>query len=207
MNSLYGKKFGRLVALKPNGRSKNRFIIWRCLCSCGQKVNVISSNLRNGNTKSCGCVQKEKAKKRLFRKPGLTRTHGMSGSTTYKTWVSMMQRCGNSNSIEFKNYGARGITVCKRWNKFQNFLQDMGAKPSGLHQLDRINNSMGYSLSNCRWATPIENSNNKRNNVRLTFNSKNQTVAQWSRETGIPYNRLNNRIKRGWTVKRALETA
>jgi hypothetical protein len=146
---LTGQRFGLLIALKESGQNKWRCVTWLCRCDCGSEVIVPSGNLRTGNSHSCGC-----------QKGGVTHRHSRVGSLTYQSWDAMLQRCTNPNTINYKTYGARGITVCERWRKFENFLADMGERTAGL-TLDRINNDQGYSPSNCRWATRAEQDKNK----------------------------------------------
>lgn len=130
----------------------------------------------------------------------------MAGSKTYNCWTNMTQRCLNKNNPNYTDYGGKGISICERWLKFENFLADMGERPSIEHSIDRKNNSKGYEPENCRWATQIEQQNNKRSNRLLTFNGKVQTMAEWSRDTGIKYQIIQNRIHLGWTHEEALTT-
>lgn len=132
-------------------------------------------------------------------------THGLSDSSEYKIWQLMKERSFNKNNPGYKNYGARGIIMCKRWLKFENFYADMGPRPSLKHSIDRINNDKSYSRSNCRWATLKQQANNKRNSRKITFNGETKTLAQWSESTGLLITTIFNRIKRNnWSIKRAL---
>lgn len=119
--------------------------MWLCVCDCGNKTRVSTGDLNKGNSTSCGCLRRERTSE-------VSLTHGMSKSSTYGTWREMLQRCNNPNNQDFQHYGGRGIEVCGRWKKFENFLEDMGIRPEGL-SLDRRNNNGNYELSNCRWAT------------------------------------------------------
>jgi hypothetical protein len=124
----------------------------------------------------------------------------------YQVWAALKYRCLNPNSSKWKNYGGRGITVCKRWiDSFENFLEDMGERPEG-SSLERINVDGNYEPGNCRWATQKEQQNNKRNNKKLTYKGKTQTIAEWSRELQISKVTLRERILRGWSVERTLST-
>ena len=151
---LTGQRFCRLLALEPVAKSQDHAILWKCLCDCGNFCIVRSSSLLAGQTKSCGCLQKETVANRL-------RTHGMSQSLTYFIWQSMIQRCENPNNRAFKNYGGRGIKVCKKWHRFENFFEDMEACPLG-KTLDRIDNDGNYEFGNCKWSTRHEQRINQR---------------------------------------------
>lgn len=129
--------------------------------------------------------------------------HGWSRTRIYKLWHGMKSRCQDKNNSAYHRYGGRGITVCKRWQKFMNFLKDMGLPPDG-HQLDRIDNNGAYSPENCRWATPLEQGQNQRTNRLITYDGQTKTVAAWARETGIHSTSITGRIKSGWPIEAAL---
>jgi hypothetical protein len=145
-----GKRFGRLTVAAPSERKSPAGKLWRCVCDCGGETVTTSLKLRNGHTQSCGCLQAE-------RTGAAHRTHGRSlgRDKTYKTWKEMRRRCTNPNATQWQWYGARGITVCDRWQSFEMFLADMGERPEGT-TLDRIDGSRGYEPDNCRWATPAQ---------------------------------------------------
>lgn len=152
--NLIGQRFGRLTVV---GRAENigKQTAWLCLCDCGGSVSVRYRSLAKAETKSCGCLRSEKMKAAKQR-------HGHYNSRTYHSYHSMKARCLNKNHRQFKDYGGRGIGISDRWlDSFENFLADMGERPVG-RTLDRINNDLGYSKSNCRWATREEQNNNKR---------------------------------------------
>jgi len=121
----------------------------------------------------------------------------------------MVARCTNPNHQGFTYWGGRGIKVCDRWlgeTGFPNFLEDMGEMPEWADSINRKNNDLGYCPENCEWSTTKEQANNKRNNRRLTYNGKTQTVSQWAEETGIPYQTLWSRLKLNWPVEKTLTT-
>lgn len=117
----------------------------------------------------------------------------------------MMQRCYRKKEKSYRDYGARGITVCKRWHDFVNFLADMGEVPNGL-ELDRKDNNGNYEPTNCRWATINQQARNKRYSNRLTYNGETKSIWDWADEFGLKGKTLDNRIRRGWTVGKALTT-
>lgn len=187
------QRFGRLIALKPTEYRDYGRVMWECKCDCGNIVFVRGSSLRTGNTKSCGCFQIESHRK-----------HGMYKSRTYSTWSGMLQRCNNPNSPRYYQYGGKGIVVCERWMKFENFLTDMGERPEG-KTIDRINNDGNYEPSNCRWATPLEQQRNLKTNIQLKFNDETKTVPEIADIVGIKADTLRTRIKRHWSEERLFE--
>jgi hypothetical protein len=182
-----GDRFGRLIALRYDGDGK-----WLCQCDCGKRIRAITTNLTRGNTKSCGCLHSEVVLK-----------HGMANTSTYRIWVSMRARCRNPNDAAYANYGGRGIDVCERWEKFANFIADMGLRPAK-HQIDRIDNDLGYSPENCRWVTAKANLNNKRTSHKIEWQGETLTVSQWAERLGINQRTLFNRLGRGWPLERAM---
>lgn len=130
-------------------------------------------------------------------------------SKEHSAWRSMKDRCNNPNHPKYKNHGGRGVTVCKSWKKrdgFISFLKDMGLAPSKKHTLDRINNYGGYRPGNCRWATEVEQNNNKRNNIVLTFGGETLKIIQWGEKLGIKRSTLISRLWNGWSIERVLTT-
>lgn len=137
----------------------------------------------------------------------LAEQHGMSRTPEYRTWVGMIQRCTNENGPNYRHYGGRGITVCEKWtNSFMAFLEDMGKRPSPEMSLDRINNDLGYSKENCKWATKLEQSRNTRVNSLISHEGQTLCVSEWASLTGIPLCTIVARMGRGWTPKETLTT-
>lgn len=169
-----------------------------CRCDCGKSSIVLGKLLRTGHTLSCGCIRYERLKKSITK-------HGYSFTKTYNVWCAMTARCTNKNCHAYHSYGGRGIFVCDRWkNNFQNFLLDMGHKPKG-HTIDRINVNGNYEPTNCRWATPLEQANNRRGNIMLTYDGITQTISDWARQLNLSRNMLWTRYSKGQTVKEILE--
>lgn len=193
------QKFTRLTACKPVGSVKGEGVLWECKCDCGAAVRTPAKRLLNGNTKSCGCLSRDSIKERN-RKSAL---HGMTNTPTFISWDNMKQRCENPNHKSYANYGGVGVTVCERWHEFLAFLADMGERPAGT-TLDRIDNNKGYQPGNCRWITPLEQGNNRRNNIKLTLHGVTDTLGNWSRKTGIGQKTIMYRMKNGWTDEQAL---
>lgn len=200
---LTGSRFTRLT-VKGLVRVNQKKVLWECLCDCGRVVRVRAAALNNGNTRSCGCLSVETSRAR-FTTHGHTK--GKKFSLTYSSWTKMLYRCFDPRCKTFKNYGAKGITVCDRWkNSFAAFLEDMGERPSSAHSIERIHQEAGYEPGNCRWATRREQGKNRTNNVRLTLDGRTMILADWSRELGINYLTLLQRVRRGWDDRKVLTT-
>ena len=194
-----GQKFGLLTAVEKNG-TKSGYTAWRCSCECGNEVTVAGKALRNGNTKSCGCM----AKSALIERNKASAKHGMSNSAAFTVWTNMKERCLNPNHKSFNRYGGRGIKICDRWlESFENFLTDMGHPLPGL-SIDRIEVSGNYEPGNCRWATAEEQSNNRENNRTVEYDGRTQTIAQWAREIGMSRQALRHRLESCWSIEEAM---
>jgi hypothetical protein len=148
---LTGNRFGRLRVLERGTKSEQGHYLWTCSCDCGSSVQVWGTNLTSGKTKSCGCLVSATNTK-----------HGESGTLMYHRWANMKSRCHNPNNRDYKDYGARGITVCDEWMEdYLQFKKDMGKIPSIYHTVERKDNDIGYTPNNCKWATRLEQSKNR----------------------------------------------
>lgn len=161
-------------------------------CDCGNQKIIRQDLVNSKRIKSCGCLSKE-----------LKLKHGKYNTQVYRAWDSMKQRCFNIKNCNYKNYGHRGITVCKRWkDSFEEFLKDMGEPKKG-QSLDRIDNQKDYCPENCRWVSNKTQSRNRRTNKLLTFNNKTMCIADWADKIGISRKTIEQRLKRGWSTEEA----
>lgn len=201
MKDITGMKFGKLTALYISGKTKSREYIWHCVCGCGNETDVRGSSLRSGNTKSCGCYNKE------CEKPD-HKKHGMSKTRIYKIWKNMRQRCYCEKNISYYNYGAKGIRVCDEWNSDNGFINFYNWSINNGYDenltIDRIDCSGNYTSENCRWITNMEQQSNKTNNHYINYNGKTYTLSQLAREFNIKHQTLEKRLKRGWDLNDAL---
>lgn len=194
------QRVGRLVVIQRMANRQEGGALracWLCRCDCGNSIIVTGHALgkglsRHGGTRSCGCLLREKPIK-----------HGMRETKVYRCWHMMVQRCTNPKNAAFHRYGGRGILVCEAWRDFRNFYADMG-DPSPTQSIDRTDNNLGYFKENCRWATRLEQGNNRMSNKIIEFNGRSQTLSQWAKETSLGKACLWGRIMSGWSIERAL---
>jgi len=187
------------MALAPVGKTSWGSVVWQCKCNCGSEINVPAARLRSGMTSSCGCLARE----------GNRLTHGDARkgkvSREWRIWANMKNRCLNPRCKAYPDYGGRGITVCEQWkNSFEEFLRDMGRCPPKL-TIERIDNDRNYEPGNCKWATRFEQGENKRNNRYISHQGEARLLPHWAILKGIHVKTLGTRLKRGWSVSRALE--
>ncbi len=193
-----GSIFGRWTVVDPDaGRSKSGNRLVNCRCECGNTGLVVAAKLKNGWSTSCGCFASERQRE-------LHTIHGWSKTATYRTWIKIRDRCQNKSAAKYLDYGGRGISVCERWQKFENFLADMGEKPSPEYSLDRINNDGDYEPGNCRWADAKMQANNRRSSRFIEFDGNRKTIAQWADQTGLSQPMIFKRLQRGWSVEQTL---
>lgn len=202
VDDLTGTRFGRLVVLE---RSEDKMYScgtkeaqWLCICDCGKQTIVSRSNLKNGSTKSCGCLNYERICQRR-----VSDTH----KRILRILRGMKDRCYNPNYHSFSRYGGRGITICDEWRNdsgtFEKWALEHGY--SDELSIDRIDNDLGYSPENCRWVTKSIQQNNKSNNNYLEYGGQKRTVTEWANLIGVDRSTIVRRIKKGLPVEKVLE--
>ena len=197
---LTGQRFGRLTVIERTV-STNKNAKWRCECDCGNIVSVFGMDLKSEKTKSCGCIHSQQLAKRNYK-------HGLSYTRQINIWRAMKNRCYNSKSEAYHNYGGRGITVCDEWlHDFKTFYD--WAMANGYRDdltIDRIDVNGNYEPSNCRWVNREQQANNQRGNHLVTYKGETHTIAEWARIKHINYGVLRQRLFRGWNIEKALNT-
>lgn len=200
---LTGQRFNRWTVIRRSENTPQGQARWLCRCDCGTQRTLKSIVIRRGASRSCGCLQSETTTARSTK-----HGHSQAGriSPTYHTWSGMLARCKNKNNKSYPRYGGAGITVCESWLSFENFLADMGEKPSG-KSLDRIDTSLGYTADNCRWATAKQQARNKNNNRLIAFQGETRSLIEWADHLGMKQSTLSYRINTaGWPIEKALAT-
>jgi hypothetical protein len=197
MVDLAGQRFGRLVVLhrvldKTPGRAR-----WAVLCDCGTQKAVNGDGLRSGRSRSCGCLRREMVGDQF-------RTHGETGSAESWAFYRAKTRCNNPNVPEYRNYGGRGIKFC--FDSLEQFILEVGRRPTPDHSLDRIDVDGDYAPGNVRWATLKVQNRNKRTTRMLTFNGRTQCQAAWAEEIGMSQGTLDSRLNLGWSVEDIINT-
>lgn len=192
-----GKTYGRFVVLSFAGRNKHGNLLWNCKCSCGTMKQVLGCSLLTGKT-SCGCASREATIKRNTK-------HGLAKTPEYATWSAVKGRCTCKTHQDYAYYGGRGIKICDRWLVFENFLADMGPRPSSRHTIERRDNNSDYCADNCSWQTRKVQSRNKRDVPLYEYKGEKKSVAEWAEIYGLHPETLRNRIKRSrWSMERCL---
>ncbi|WP_210461694.1 hypothetical protein [Pantoea ananatis] len=199
---LTGRRIERLLVVSMAEKKPGKNITWNCVCDCGVVKVIQTGSLKSGRVKSCGCLSRENTIKR-------NTTHGNAGekvSRAYNSWSGMIDRCRNPNNKKYKDYGGRGIKVSEEWMDFNTFLNDMGHSPSAGYSIDRVDVNGNYEKSNCRWATPLEQASNRRNNVIVKTPHGDMCASAAARFYGINRSVLVKRVKKGWNHHEALNT-
>lgn len=214
--SIFGQKYGRWTVLdeyeiryQTTSKGNNQKHVYvKCKCECGTIRYVDIRGLIDGVSNSCGCLSKEIHSK-LIKRQRTKHGEAQVGKKTrlYKIWVEIRRRCNNSKCERYKDYGGRGIKICDEWNDYSCF-KDWVLSHGYTDELsiDRIDNDGNYEPDNCRWATDIEQANNKRNSRFITYNNQTHTLSEWSRIVGIKQSILWKRLNRGWDLDKALHT-
>jgi hypothetical protein len=188
-----GQKTSMLRCLDFSHKSK-RGNVYKFVCDCGKECLILGYKVNIGEKKSCGCLQKIKTTE-------ANKTHGLSRTPEYNIWKAMINRCYDKKNKSYLRYGARGITVCDRWlSSFENFLQDMGKRPSPNLQIDRIDNNGNYEPNNCRWIPHITNSQNRSTSIFIEVNGQRATISEHCRRFGISKSKIYYRLKRGISI-------
>ena len=191
---LTGQKFGRLTVLSRTDNNKHRQVMWLCQCKCGNFIVVRGYRLKDGHTKSCGCLHKEQAIINVSKH----HSHKLSNTRLYQTWQNIKKRCLNYKDKNYKNYGGRGIEICNEWLKPESFLK--WALNNGYRDnltIDRIDNNKGYTPNNCRWVDNKTQCRNRRSNIIIKHQNKKITLTELSEITNLPYSCLYARYLRG----------
>jgi len=198
IKDITGNRYGRWTVVGFS-HTHNKASYWNCRCDCGTLRTHQRSALISGSTYSCGCFRGELLTVR-------NTTHGRRHSPEYGSWRAMKERCQNPRSSKFYLYGGRGIAICDRWQRFDNFFADMGPKPTPDHTLERIDTNGNYEPDNCRWIPGAEQAANRRNNHRVTIGEDTRTIAEWRRHFHISKSTYDARIHLGWSIESALTT-
>jgi hypothetical protein len=198
-----GRTFGHWRVLGLEGRTNRGVKLWRCKCVCGTEKSVAATSLPNGASISCGCVRDALTAIRSTKHGNAKRT---GRSAEYRAWQEMMKRCFCTTNSNYADYGARGITVCERWQTAANFIQDMPVKPAGKFSLGRINNDGNYELGNVEWQTDRQQSRNTRRTRMITFNGETMCLKDMASKFGFEEHIIRNRLNRGWSAEKALTT-
>jgi hypothetical protein len=196
IEDIVGRKYGMLTAVRFIEKTRGNQI-WECLCECGTIKRVRKCHFVNGLTVSCGCLKRMKGNPKKLK-------HGMADTAVYRVWYSMKERCLSTKNKSFAGYGGRGITICPEWSVFAVFYADMGDRPFKGAQIDRVDNSKGYSKDNCRWSTQSENCRNRRSNRKITVNGVTRLLVEWAEISGLHRTTISCRLRKGATPEEAI---
>lgn len=207
-SDLSGQRFGRLTVLYKTDKTKYGKALWHCKCDCGNFKDTISTSLKNGDVKSCGCLQKEVRKENALHLDKVRLKHGMSDNRLYRIYNDMVSRCYRKSINGYENYGGRGIRVCDEWlgeDGFKNFMSWSFA--NGYNEeltIDRLDSNGHYEPNNCKWSTRKEQANNTRATIFLEYGREKHSLTEWSEITGIRKGTLYTRMRKGWSVGKIL---
>lgn len=197
---MIGLRFGSLVVISRSSHRSGKHVTWECACDCGNKSVVSGTKLRSGHTKSCGCAKVAEIVKRSL-------THGKCMTPEYRVWTGIKSRCFGKKTRSYKDYGGRGVTMCKKWrDSFEAFYDDMGPRPSPDHSIERLDNDGNYEPGNCVWATRCIQCRNKRNNVVVRFQGSEVLLMELCENLGLRHSLIRRRLYSGWNLDRALST-
>jgi hypothetical protein len=198
----YGDMMGTCIYLKEldseiyiNSKRTRRRRMGLFKCPCGKEFKAIIWNVKSKTVQSCGCLEVQRKLKLIKR----NETHKLSHNPIYDIWFAMLNRCNNVKDRNYKHYGGRGISVCERWGKIENFIEDMYPTYQKGLQIDRTDNNGNYEPSNCRWITAKQNLNNTRSNRIIEYNGMRKTVSEWADHLNVPYQTLLTRINE-WDI-------
>ena len=187
---IIGHKYNMLTPLYVSGRTSYKSLVYRCKCDCGKETDVIATQLTRGIVKSCGCLKGD----------------GRTKTITYSSWANAKKRCFNKSDDHYQDYGGRGIKMCDRWlNSFDNFLLDMGERPSLEYTLDRIDVNGDYCPENCRWVTNLEQQNNRRNNRYVYYDGEKMSVSSFARRFNIDVFRVFYGLRKGLSLDEIID--
>lgn len=198
-----GNKFGRLTVLSLSHKDDYRRWHVHVKCDCGTEKVVVFSAISSGGLRSCGCLRDEQA---AINSRERCTTHGMAGTPTYRSWQAMIKRCSDLAGNRAHLYVEAGVFVCERWFRFENFLEDMGVRPEGA-SLDRFPDGKGnYEPGNCRWATAKEQALNRSSTRWFDFEGQMLSLKDLAARVGMKRLTLQMRLKRGWSIDKAINT-
>lgn len=208
LKDLRGRKFGRLTVIERDlsPQKTNRIRTkWLCKCDCGNICSVVSTDLLNGHTNSCGCYHKDQARKSLINIKSRNPNFHSTKCKAYRIWSGMMRRCYSPKNKYYKYYGGRGIKVCDRWHDYHKFHTDMG-DPKKEDTIDRVDGNGDYSPENCCWAT-MKIQNSHRNSCHIiVYNNKQYCLKWFAEEYGLIYSRVLSLYHKGLSPEQIIET-
>lgn len=206
IKDLTGLRFTRLVVIERDmspqkGRKRTK---WVCKCDCGNTVSVVSTDLLNGHTNSCGCYHKDRASQSLIEIKSRNNNFHKTKCKAYRCWHSMMQRCYNPKFKFFEHYGGRGIKVCEAWHTYINFVNDMG-EPGEHGTLDRIDFNGNYCKENCRWVTMQIQNQNRCTTLKIYWEGQIYSAKSFAKKFHLPYYYVCAFHKRGVSPQRIID--